>query len=75
MAEPISVESMFPIAGSLTPWRGISGELARNPRTSCPAYMKRRRATTASQSISSLAGLCTARARRAPALPAPIEHR
>jgi hypothetical protein len=35
----ISLESMSPPAGSLTPWRGISGELARNARTRCPAYM------------------------------------
>ena len=28
---------MFPPAGSLTPWRGISGELARN----APNYMSR----------------------------------
>ena len=33
----ISLESMSPPAGSLTPWRGISGELARN----APNYMSR----------------------------------
>ena len=33
----ISLEAMSPPAGSLTPWRGISGELARN----APNYMSR----------------------------------
>ena len=39
----ISLEAMFPPAGSLTPWRGISGELARN----APNYMSRIRGRVA----------------------------
>ena len=39
----ISLESMFPPAGSVTPWRGISSELARN----APNYMSRIRGRVA----------------------------
>ena len=39
----ISLESIFPPAGSLMPWRGISGELARN----APNYMSRIRGRVA----------------------------